>query len=36
MLTWFVHASIDGIVEAMVVGSALAALAGRSGRGIEG
>ena len=36
MRTWFVHASVDGVEEATVVGSALAALAGRKERGFEG
>jgi hypothetical protein len=36
MLTWFVHASIDVVGKANVMGSALAALAGRSEIGIEG
>jgi hypothetical protein len=36
MLAWFVHASVDGVGNATVVDSALAALAGREERGFEG
>jgi hypothetical protein len=36
MRTWSVHASVDGVGEATVVGSALAALTGREERGFEG
>jgi len=35
-MAWFIHASIEVVGKASVVGSALAALAGRSERGIEG
>jgi len=36
MLAWCVHASIDGVEKVTVVGSTLAALAGREERDFEG
>jgi len=36
MLAWSVHASVEGVGAATVMGSALAALAGREERGFEG